>query len=76
MMSQRNYIAELTERVDSAKKSGQTVAEIQKNIPLSSIKAFAADGYGTLIAAGRDAAVVQAAVNTNIEHIYNRLGKS
>jgi glyoxylase-like metal-dependent hydrolase (beta-lactamase superfamily II) len=76
MISQRNYIAELTERVQSGKKAGQSVAEVQKGIPVASIKAFGADGYGTLMSAGRDAAAMQTAVNTNVEHIYNRLGKS
>ena len=76
MMSQRNYIAELAERVQDGKKAGLSLTEIQKSMPLASIKAFAADGYGTLMTAGRDAVTMQTAVNTNIEHIYNRLGKS
>lgn len=76
MMSQRNYIAELTERVQNGKRAGMPLADIQKSVPLGSIKAFAADGYGELMSAGRDASAVQAAVNANIEHIYNRLGKS
>ena len=76
MISQRNYIAELAERVQNGKKAGMSLAEIQKSMPLTSIKAFAADGYGTLVTAGRDAVAMQAAVNTNIEHVYNRLAKS
>jgi glyoxylase-like metal-dependent hydrolase (beta-lactamase superfamily II) len=76
MISRRNYIAEVTERVQSGKRSGLSLAEIQKTMPLASIKAFAADGYGVLVTAGRDAATMQTAVNTNIEHVYNRLGKS
>ena len=75
MMGQRNYIAELAERVKKGKEAAQPLTEIQQNIPVSSIKAFASDGYGTLMTAGRDAAAMQAAVNTNIEHVYNRLGK-
>jgi glyoxylase-like metal-dependent hydrolase (beta-lactamase superfamily II) len=75
MTSQRNYIAELTERVHKGKEAGMALAEIQKGVPVASIKAFAADGYGALVTAGRDAAVMQAAVNTNIEHVYDRLGK-
>ena len=74
MMSQRNYIAELTERVQKGKEAGTPLAEIQKSIPVASIKALAADGYGTLVTAGRDAAAMQTAVNTNIEHVYGRLG--
>jgi hypothetical protein len=75
MISQRNYISELAERVESGKQAGLSLAEIQKSMAVSSIKAFAADGYGELMATGRDAATVQLAVNTNIEHVYNRLGK-
>jgi hypothetical protein len=74
MMSQRNYIAELTERVQKGKAAGMPLAEIQKSMPVASIKAMAADGYGTLVTAGRDAAAMQSAVNTNIEHVYGRLG--
>jgi cyclase len=76
MMSQRNYIAELAERVRKGKEAGMSLTEIQKGMPVASIKAFSADGYGALMAAGRDAAVMQTAVNTNIEHVYNRLGIS
>ncbi len=73
MLSQRNYIAELAERVQMGKKAGLSLAEIQKSMPLTSIKAFAADGYGALLTAGRDAVAVQTAVDTNVEHAYNRL---
>ena len=76
MTSQRNYIEELAVRVEAAKKAGQSLTEIQKSMPLTSIKAFQVDGYGALVRAGRDEAAMQAAVNTNIEHVYNRLGQS
>jgi glyoxylase-like metal-dependent hydrolase (beta-lactamase superfamily II) len=76
MLSQRNYIDELAERVEAGKKAGKPLAEIQKSIAPPSIKAFQADGYGELVRAGRDQAAMEAAVNTNIEHIYNRLGQS
>lgn len=75
MLSQRNYIAELADRVDTGRKAGKPLEEIQKSIPLASLKSFAADGYGDLVTAGRDAATMQAAVNTNIEHVYNRLAQ-
>jgi glyoxylase-like metal-dependent hydrolase (beta-lactamase superfamily II) len=72
---QRDYIAELADRVDAGKRAGLPLAEIQKSMTPASIKSFASD-YGALVAAGRDEAAMQAAVNTNIEHVYNRLGKS
>jgi cyclase len=76
MTSQRNYIEELTARVETRRKAGQSLAEIQKSMPVSSIRALQADGYGEAIRGGRDRAAMQAAVNTNIEHIYGRLGSS
>jgi hypothetical protein len=76
LTSQRNYIEELATRVEAGKKSGQSLSEIQKHMPVTSIKALAADDYGALVLAGRDEAAMQAAVNTNIEHVFNRLGQS
>jgi hypothetical protein len=77
MTSQRNYIEELAARVEAGKKTGQSLSEIQKSMPMASIKALQADGYGALVRGGRDeAAAMQAAVNTNIEHVFNRLGQS
>jgi cyclase len=76
MTSQRNYIEELAIRVDVGKKAGQSLSDIQKSIPVASIKAFQVNGYGELMRAGRDEAAMQAAVNTNVEHVYNRLGQS
>ena len=76
MTSQRNYIEELAVRVEAGKKAGQSLSEIQKSMPVASIKALQADGYGALVQMGRDAAAMQAAVNTNIEHVFNRLGQS
>ncbi len=75
MTSQRNYIEELAARVEAGKKAGQPLSGIQKSLPVVSIKALQADGYGALVRAGRDEAAMQAAVNTNIEHVFNRLGQ-
>ncbi|MGP8244301.1 MAG: MBL fold metallo-hydrolase [Bryobacteraceae bacterium] len=74
MTGQRNYIEELVVRVEAGKKAGQSLAEIQKSMPLASLKAFQPDGYGELVRAGRDEAAMQTAVNTNIEHVFKRLG--
>lgn len=76
MMSQRNYIEELAERVEKGKMAGMTLAEIQKSMPVESIKAFASNGYGELMRGGRDARAFEDAVRTNIEHVYGRLGVS
>jgi hypothetical protein len=74
MMGQRNYIEELVVRVEAGKKAGQSLGDIQKSMPVASIKALQADGYGELMRAGRDEAAMQTAVNTNIEHVFGRLG--
>jgi len=76
MTGQRNYIAELAERVETGRKAGRTLDEIQKSMPVASLKSLASDGYGDMVRAGRDEAAMQAAVNTNIEHVYNRLSAS
>jgi cyclase len=76
MISQRNYIEELAVRVEAGRKAGQPLNEIQKSVTLTSIKAFQSDGYGELMRAGRDEAAMQAAVNTNVEHVFNRLAQS
>jgi glyoxylase-like metal-dependent hydrolase (beta-lactamase superfamily II) len=76
MTGQRNYIEELAARVEAGKKAGKPLSEIQKSMPVASIKALQADGYGALVLAGRNEAAMQAAVNTNIEHVFNRLGQS
>jgi cyclase len=73
MTSQRNYIEELALRVEAGKKSGQSLSDIQKSMLVASIKALQADGYGAQVRGGRDEAAMQAAVNTNIEHVFNRL---
>ncbi len=76
MTGQRNYIAELAARVDAGKKAGKSLSEIQNSMPVASIKALQADGYGELVLTQHDAAARQAAVNTNVEHVFNRLGQS
>ena len=76
MTGQRNYLEELAARVEAGRKAGQPLSEIQKSMPVAAIKALQADGYGALVLAGRDEAAMQAAVDTNIEHVFNRLGQS
>ena len=76
LTGQRNYIEELAARVDSARKAGHSLEQIQKDMSLPSIKALQSDGYGEAVRAGRDEAAMQAAVNINIEHVFNRLGSS
>jgi glyoxylase-like metal-dependent hydrolase (beta-lactamase superfamily II) len=75
MMSQRHYLEELVEKVEAGKRAGQPLSAIQKSMPVASIKSLAADGYGAMVLAGSNEANQQA-VNTNIEHVFNRLGQN
>ena len=78
MTDLRNYIEELTARVDAGKKAGKSVADLQQSIAATSLKSMQANGYAEfLLGGGRGnaspAAALQSRVNTNIEHIYGRL---
>ena len=70
MLSQRNYIAELAERVHKGKEAGMLVSEIQKSMPLESIKAFVADGYGALM--GKSAPICNRAMIRSSTALANR----
>jgi glyoxylase-like metal-dependent hydrolase (beta-lactamase superfamily II) len=75
MTGQRNYIEELATRVDAGKRAGKALNEIQSSMPVASIKSLQADGFGERVRAGRDEAAMQTALNTNIEHVFQRLGQ-
>jgi glyoxylase-like metal-dependent hydrolase (beta-lactamase superfamily II) len=76
MTGLRNYIEELTTRVEAGKKAGRTMSAIQAETTVASLKSLRADGYGGIIFPRRDEAAIQTSVNTNIEHVFNRLGKN
>jgi hypothetical protein len=48
----------------------------QERLEYDFIVALQSDDYGALVRAGRSEIAMQAAVNTNIEHVFNRLGQS
>jgi glyoxylase-like metal-dependent hydrolase (beta-lactamase superfamily II) len=73
MTGQRNYLEELAAKVEAGKRAGQSLTEIQKSMPLASIKALQADGYGARVRGSRDEAAMQAAVDINIAHAFERL---
>ena len=78
-----NYIKELTGRVERGKEAGQSIAEMQKQITVASLKSLASNGYGTYLAAAMAAgephfgphAPLQDSVNTNIGEIYKNLDR-
>jgi cyclase len=73
----RNYVEELTQRVEAGKKAGQSVMDLQRNTTVASLKSLKADGYAEFLAGPGDnstrEALLQPRVNNNIEQIYNRL---
>ena len=81
MTNLRNYIEELTGRVERAKKSGLSVAEMQKQITVASLKSLNSNGYGAFLtksmAAGEphfgEPAPLQDGVNSNISDVYKNL---
>jgi glyoxylase-like metal-dependent hydrolase (beta-lactamase superfamily II) len=50
MNQMRNFIQELTGRVEEGKKAGKPLAELQKELTVTSIKTLQADGYGSWVA--------------------------
>jgi cyclase len=75
MLLFRNFVEQLAERVESGKKAGKQLAEIQQGITPESIKGYM--GEGGLMGGRRGSpAAMQAGLNTNIEHVYNQLGKN
>jgi hypothetical protein len=84
MMSQRNYIEELAEKVEAGKQAGVALADLQKQMTVASLKSMQANGYETFL--NRTLAAsnphwgpmppLQIAVNANISDVYNNLDRS
>jgi cyclase len=83
MMNLRNYIEELTGKVEEGKKVGRPVAELQKTITVASLKSLQSNGYGELLVHNNERfnphfgklPPLQDGVNTNILEIYNNVGR-
>jgi cyclase len=84
MVNQRNYIEELTGRVEESRKTGLTVAEMQQRITVASLKSLRSNGYEEYLA--RMSALsnspfskqspLQSDVNENIAQIYDNLDRT
>ncbi len=84
MMNLRNYIEELTGRVEQAHTTGLTVAEMQQRITVASLKSLRSNGYQEYL--GRmsqqshspfaKVAALQTGVNGNISDIYANLNRT
>ncbi len=83
MTHMRNYIEEITARVEEGRRAGKSVEELKKTITVASLKSLQADGYARFLADNLyrffpnygPAAPLQNGVNTNIEHIYKNLDR-
>jgi glyoxylase-like metal-dependent hydrolase (beta-lactamase superfamily II) len=83
MMSQRNYIEELAERVEAGKKAGQTLAEMQAQLTVASLKSMQSNGYQALLERILAAShphfgpmpPLQNDVNANIADVYKNLDR-
>jgi hypothetical protein len=84
MTQMRNYIEELTGRVEQGKKAGKPLAELQKTLTMASIKSLQANGYGSYVAdnlnnftvyLGQKTAV-EDRLSANIEAIYKNLDRA
>ena len=84
MTNLRNYIEELTGRVEQGKKAGQTVAEMQQRITVASLKSLQSNGYEAYLARMSEQShapfakvpPLQNGVNANIADIYTNLDKT
>jgi glyoxylase-like metal-dependent hydrolase (beta-lactamase superfamily II) len=83
MTNMANYIEELTAKVEEGKKSGLTVADLQKRITVASLKSLQSNGYGEYIQHNNfrftpsfgKLGPLQPGVNTNINEIYANLDR-
>lgn len=84
MMSQRNYIEELTEKVEAGKKAGQDLAELQKRLTVASLKSMQSNGYQAFLERTRAAenthfgpmSPLQKDVNGNIADVLKNLDRA
>ncbi|MEO8053003.1 MAG: MBL fold metallo-hydrolase [Acidobacteriota bacterium] len=83
MSSLRNYIEELSSRVDQGKREGKTVADLQKIVTVASLKSLQSNGYAKYVADNAyktfpnfgPAAGLQGDININIGEIYKNLDR-
>ena len=86
MTNQRNYIEELTGKVEEGKRGGLTVDQLQKRITAQSLRSLQSNGYAEFLtriqAQGRprfsaaDDSPLQQDVNGNIRDIFKNLDRS
>ena len=86
MTNQRNYIEELTEKVETGKKEGLTVEEMQKRFTVASLRSLQSNGYEAFLTriqaeghprfSNADDSPLQNDVNGNIRDIFKNLDRA
>jgi cyclase len=84
MINLRNYIEELTGKVEEGRKAGLTVAEMQKRITVTSLKSLRSNDYEGYLLQMSDLShshyekthSLQNGVNVNIGEIYSNLDRT
>jgi cyclase len=84
MTNLRNYIEELTGRVEQGKSAGQTVAEMQQRITVASLKSLQSNGYEAYLVRMSEQShshfdklpPLQHDINGNIADIYTNLNRT
>jgi hypothetical protein len=71
MTGHRNYIEVLTERVIVGKRAGQSIADLQRNITVASLKSLHA--HGLTLAETSDS--IESGIKNNIDAMYDRVEK-
>jgi cyclase len=80
----RNYIEELTARVETGKKAGRSLADLQKSITPASLKTLQANGYGSFVVDSMDKYSVYLGSRTaledrlagNVDAVYKNLDRA
>jgi cyclase len=84
MTNLRNYIEELTGRVEQGKKAGQTLVEMQQRITVASLKSLQSNGYEAYLARMSEQShahfarvpPLQHDISANVSDIYTNLDRS
>ena len=86
MTNQRNYIEELTGKVEESKRDGLSVQEMQKRITVRSLRSLQSNGYAEFLTriqsqghprfSAADETPLQEDVNGNIRDVYRNLDRA
>lgn len=86
MTNQRNYIEELTGKVEEGKRDGLTVEEMQKRFTVHSLRSLESNGYAEFLTriqseghprfSAEDDSPLQQDINGNIRDIYKNLDRA